>query len=254
MIEWLEQASQWHEMYCRDLEVMSSNPSQVKLGVCSISALSRRPTWTKHIFIDAPLAQVAHQYYSNGLGNLGHKNRIYFTVCISYHPSSCYIQVLFDLFHPSIKTCHYHVHHTVQSNSPESQGVQGHHCKIIFFKWNSNLYLYIKIFTICFSAWSMCNKIQIWWKFSHLILFNTLQTICKMYSNNHMQYYLGGGRFGEWESRVAYHTYSPTQVLGWWVCMLCYPLFPFLRPPTSQIILPVVPTSVYPVSYESTIV
>ena len=26
MAKWLEQASQWHEMYCHDLEVMSSNP------------------------------------------------------------------------------------------------------------------------------------------------------------------------------------------------------------------------------------
>ena len=26
MAEWLEQASQWHEVYCHDLEVMSSNP------------------------------------------------------------------------------------------------------------------------------------------------------------------------------------------------------------------------------------
>ena len=46
MAEWLEQASQWHEMYCHDLEVMSSNPGQVELGVRSTSALTR--TWTKH--------------------------------------------------------------------------------------------------------------------------------------------------------------------------------------------------------------
>ena len=31
MAEWLEQASQWHEMYCHDLEVMSSNPGWVEL-------------------------------------------------------------------------------------------------------------------------------------------------------------------------------------------------------------------------------
>ena len=37
----LEQASQWHDMYCHDLEVMSSNPSQVKLGVRSTSVISR---------------------------------------------------------------------------------------------------------------------------------------------------------------------------------------------------------------------
>ena len=33
MAEWLEQASQWHGMYCHNLEIMSSNPSQVKLEV-----------------------------------------------------------------------------------------------------------------------------------------------------------------------------------------------------------------------------
>ena len=45
MAEWLEQASQWHEMYCHDLEVMSLNPSRVELGVRTPSVLSR--TWTK---------------------------------------------------------------------------------------------------------------------------------------------------------------------------------------------------------------
>ena len=30
MAKWLEQASQRHEMYCHDLEVMSSNPGQVR--------------------------------------------------------------------------------------------------------------------------------------------------------------------------------------------------------------------------------
>ena len=45
--EWLEQASQWHEMYCHDLEVISSNPGQVELGVRSVSVLSR--AWTKYI-------------------------------------------------------------------------------------------------------------------------------------------------------------------------------------------------------------
>ena len=47
MAEWLEQASQWHEMYCHDLEVMSSNPSRVELGVRKPSVISR--TWTKHL-------------------------------------------------------------------------------------------------------------------------------------------------------------------------------------------------------------
>ena len=41
------QASQWHEMYCHDLEAMSSNPSWVELAVRSTSVLSR--TWTKNI-------------------------------------------------------------------------------------------------------------------------------------------------------------------------------------------------------------
>ena len=40
MAEWLEQVSQWHEMYFHDLEVMSSNPSWVELGVHTISVLS----------------------------------------------------------------------------------------------------------------------------------------------------------------------------------------------------------------------
>ena len=31
--ERLEQASQWHEMYCHDVEVMISNPGQVELRV-----------------------------------------------------------------------------------------------------------------------------------------------------------------------------------------------------------------------------
>ena len=39
MAEWLEQASQWPEMYCHDLEVMSSNPSQVKLGVFDLGCV-----------------------------------------------------------------------------------------------------------------------------------------------------------------------------------------------------------------------
>ena len=37
MVEWLEQASQRHETYCHDLEVMSSNSSRVELGVRSTS-------------------------------------------------------------------------------------------------------------------------------------------------------------------------------------------------------------------------
>ena len=42
MAEWLEQASQWHEMCCHDLEVMSSNPGQVELGVVSTEVTDSR--------------------------------------------------------------------------------------------------------------------------------------------------------------------------------------------------------------------
>ena len=40
MAEWLEQVAQCHEMCCHDLEVMSSNPGLVELGVPSTSVLS----------------------------------------------------------------------------------------------------------------------------------------------------------------------------------------------------------------------
>ena len=40
MAEWLEQVSQRHEMYCHDLEVISSNPGRVELGVRSTSVVS----------------------------------------------------------------------------------------------------------------------------------------------------------------------------------------------------------------------
>ena len=40
MAEWLEQASQWHEMYSHNLEVMSSNPGRIELGVRSTSVLN----------------------------------------------------------------------------------------------------------------------------------------------------------------------------------------------------------------------
>ena len=42
---WLEQASQWHEMYCHDVGVMSSNSSRVELRMSNTSVLSR--TWLK---------------------------------------------------------------------------------------------------------------------------------------------------------------------------------------------------------------
>ena len=47
MSKWLEQESQWHQMYCHDLEVMISNPSWIELGVLGSSVLSC--TWTKTI-------------------------------------------------------------------------------------------------------------------------------------------------------------------------------------------------------------
>ena len=37
MFEWLGLASQGHEMYCYDLEVMGLNPGQVEFGVGSTS-------------------------------------------------------------------------------------------------------------------------------------------------------------------------------------------------------------------------
>ena len=46
MAKWLKQESQWHEVYCHDQGVMSSNSGRVELGVLGISVLSR--TWTKH--------------------------------------------------------------------------------------------------------------------------------------------------------------------------------------------------------------
>ena len=46
MAEWLQQVSQGHEMYCYELEVMSSNPGWVKFGVCITSVLSYLiPKW-----------------------------------------------------------------------------------------------------------------------------------------------------------------------------------------------------------------
>ena len=41
MAEWLGQASQRHEMYCHGLEIMSSSPNWIELGVRSTSVQSR---------------------------------------------------------------------------------------------------------------------------------------------------------------------------------------------------------------------
>ena len=67
MAGWLEQGSQWHEMYCHDLEVMSSNPSRVELGVrsSSTSVLGRKKiifpgdkTGMDLLKFDIPLPQI----------------------------------------------------------------------------------------------------------------------------------------------------------------------------------------------------
>ena len=42
-------ASQWHEMYCHDLEVMSSSPDWAELGVRGTSVLI---TWTKQYMVE----------------------------------------------------------------------------------------------------------------------------------------------------------------------------------------------------------
>ena len=41
MAKWLRAGVSVHEMYCHDLEVMSSNPARVELGVRSTYVLSR---------------------------------------------------------------------------------------------------------------------------------------------------------------------------------------------------------------------
>ena len=45
MAKWLEQASQWREMYCHDLQVMSSISTRTELGVRSTYV----STWTKKL-------------------------------------------------------------------------------------------------------------------------------------------------------------------------------------------------------------
>ena len=46
MAKWLEQASQWHEMYCHDLWVMNLNPIRIDFAVLSTSVLNC--TWNKN--------------------------------------------------------------------------------------------------------------------------------------------------------------------------------------------------------------
>ena len=53
MVKGLEQASQWHEMYCHDLEVVNSNPIQIQLGAHSTSALRLlEPKLYIHCFLE----------------------------------------------------------------------------------------------------------------------------------------------------------------------------------------------------------
>ena len=47
--KWSEQTSQWHGMYCHDLEVMSSSPSRSEIEVRSTSVLSH--TWTINMIL-----------------------------------------------------------------------------------------------------------------------------------------------------------------------------------------------------------
>ena len=58
MAEWLEQVSQWHEMDCHGLEVMSSNPGWVELTVHSTFVLFFLKTKNKVI----SLANILYAY------------------------------------------------------------------------------------------------------------------------------------------------------------------------------------------------
>ena len=89
--QWLELASQWHEMHCHDLKVMSLNPGRVELGVLSTSVLSR--TWTKNICLSVclplcvcvcvslPLSQPLRDtpVWWNGQGTLAYLRIVRFT-------------------------------------------------------------------------------------------------------------------------------------------------------------------------------
>ena len=69
MGNWLEQASQWHETYCHDLEVMSSNLGLVELGLSSTSVPSR--TSTKNIFIAVQIGYVTQGMLFNWTTQFG---------------------------------------------------------------------------------------------------------------------------------------------------------------------------------------
>ena len=75
MAEWLEQASQWHEMYYHYLEVMSSNLSRVERGVRSTSVLSR--TWTNPIIVPWYTHGIPPGVYHSVVGLLFHKGVVY---------------------------------------------------------------------------------------------------------------------------------------------------------------------------------
>ena len=42
MAEWLEQASEWHEMYCYGLEIVSLNPGRIYFGVRVVLHLNQK--------------------------------------------------------------------------------------------------------------------------------------------------------------------------------------------------------------------
>ena len=64
MATWLEQASQRHEMYYHNLEVMGLNSGQVEVGLHSTSILNC--TWTKNndsIFIHQSMKDMLHHFH-----------------------------------------------------------------------------------------------------------------------------------------------------------------------------------------------
>ena len=61
----LEQSSQWHELHCHDLEVMSSNPGQVELGYYFCPKSNKKIFWNyKTLFFCAlELDLSIHHYF-----------------------------------------------------------------------------------------------------------------------------------------------------------------------------------------------
>ena len=90
MAEWLEQASQWHEMCCHDSEVMSLNPGGVELGLLSTSVLSR--TWTINILTLSPLRIPLKAYKQ-------YRKQPCFFVCLFCFAFSILKLILFESFY-----------------------------------------------------------------------------------------------------------------------------------------------------------